>query len=66
MHNGSKQTLDDVVTFYYRGIPKFVSHGLSPDIEPLQGRSYSEVHLLVEFLKSLSGKPPEITRPILP
>ena len=66
MHNGSRQTLDDVVTFYYRGIPDTVADGLSPDIEPLRGRSYSEVHLLVEFLKSLSGEPPAITPPILP
>jgi hypothetical protein len=39
---------------------------LPVDIEPLLGRSYSEIDALVEFLRSLSGDTPEITPPELP
>ena len=66
MHNGSQKTLDDVVTFYYRGIPNTASDGLMPDTSALSGQSFSEIPLLVEFLKSLSGKAPEIAPPELP
>lgn len=66
MHDGSQETLDDVVTFYYRGIPDTGPDGLTPDTVSLRGQSYSEIPLLVEFLKSLSGKAPEVTPPRLP
>ncbi|MEX0728695.1 MAG: cytochrome c peroxidase [Planctomycetaceae bacterium] len=37
MHNGSMRTLDDVVTFYYRGVPRKTPDDLPLDIEPLSG-----------------------------
>jgi cytochrome c peroxidase len=66
MHDGSLKTLDDVVTFYYRGIPDSGPNGLMPDTSALRQQSFSEIPLLVEFLKSLSGKAPEVTPPKLP
>ncbi len=66
MHDGSQKTLQDVVTFYYRGIPDLGPDGLTPDTPALLGRSFSEIPHLVEFLKSLSGKPPVMTPPMLP
>lgn len=66
MHDGSLKTLDDVVMFYYRSLPVIGPEGLDPDTEVLAGQSYSEMHLLVAFLKSLSGKVPEIAPPLLP
>jgi cytochrome c peroxidase len=66
MHDGSQKTLGDVVTFYYRGIPDSGSDGLTPDTPALLGRSFSEIPYLIEFLKSMSGKVPEITPPKLP
>jgi cytochrome c peroxidase len=66
MHNGSLKTLDDVVMFYFREVPDSGPDGLAPDVVALRGQSFSDIPLLVEFLKSLSGKPPEITPPRLP
>ena len=66
MHDGSQKTLDDVVEFYYRGIPDIGPDGFRPDTSALRGQSYSEIPLLVEFLKSLSGPTPDITPPQLP
>jgi cytochrome c peroxidase len=66
MHDGSLKTLDDVVTFYYRGISEYGRGGLKPDTHALQGQSFSEIPLLVEFLRSLTGKMPEISPPELP
>lgn len=66
MHNGSQKTLQDVVEFYYRGVPTKSADGLPFDIEPLTGRSFSEVSDLVAFLESLTGQPPQITPPKLP
>jgi len=66
MHNGSLKTLTDVVTFYYRGIPTTGKDGLLPDVDPLSGQSFSEVGLIVEFLESLTGKPPRVVPPKLP
>jgi cytochrome c peroxidase len=64
MHDGSMKTLDEVVTFYYRGIPD--AGRLPPDTSALVGQSFSEIGPLVEFLKSLSGKAPKISPPLLP
>ncbi len=64
MHDGSMKTLDEVVTFYYRGIPD--AGRLPPDTSALVGQSFSEIGPLVEFLKSLSGKTPKISPPLLP
>jgi len=66
MHDGSQKTLEEVVTFYYRGIPATGPDGLTPDVSALSGRSFSEISHLVEFLKSLSGKLPEVKPPVLP
>jgi cytochrome c peroxidase len=66
MHNGSMKTLDEVVTFYYRGVPTTTPDGLALDIQPLSGQSFSEISDLVVFLESLSGEPPKITPPDLP
>ena len=66
MHNGAMKTLEDVVTFYYRGIPDTGPDGLTPDTMALRGQSFSEIPLLVAFLESLTGKPPAVTPPRLP
>lgn len=66
MHDGSLETLDDVVTFYYREIPDTGPDGLTPDTSALVGQSFSEIPLLVEYLKSLSGDVPAIEPPQLP
>lgn len=66
MHDGSKSTLYDVVEFYYRNLPSQGPEGLELDIEPLVGRSYSEIDAIVEFLKSLSGTPIKVEPPQLP
>ena len=55
MHDGSLETLFDVVEFYYRRVPRRGPEGLPLDVEPLMGQSYSEIDLIVEFLRSLSG-----------
>jgi cytochrome c peroxidase len=65
MHDGSLKTLDDVVTFYYRGVPQGQG-GMALDVEPLLGQSFSEIPAIVAFLESLSGEAPKITPPELP
>ena len=66
MHDGSQQTLDDVVTFYFRGIPDANRDGLSPDVAALSAQSFSDIAPIVEFLKALSGPLPDLTPPELP
>lgn len=66
MHDGSIKTLDEVVTFYYRGIPQFGTDGLMPDAPDLRGQSFSDIPFLVAFLNSLTGKAPDFTPPTLP
>jgi cytochrome c peroxidase len=66
MHDGSIETLDDVVTFYFRDIPVSGPGGLAPDTSALTGQSYSDITAVVAFLRSLSGKPPAISAPTLP
>ena len=61
MHDGSIETLEDVVLFYYRGVPDS-----GTDIAALRSQSISEVDLLVALLRSLSGPLPDITPPLLP
>lgn len=63
MHDGQLATLADVVRFYNDGGgPRASKDKL---LEPL-GLSDEEQSQLVEFLKSLSGKPADATRPELP
>lgn len=66
MHDGSLKTLEDVVTFYYRGVPTGSVSGLKPDVAPLLNRSFSEISDIVAFLQSLTGEAPKVTRPELP
>lgn len=66
MHDGSKETLYDVVEFYYRGVPSKSSDGLPLDIQALSGQSFSEVTAIVAFLESLTGKAPNVEPPDLP
>jgi cytochrome c peroxidase len=66
LHDGSMETLDQVVEFYYRGAPQQSFDGLPLDIAPLLGQSYSEISALVAFLESLSGELPTIVKPTLP
>jgi cytochrome c peroxidase len=66
MHDGSLKTLEDVVMFYYRGVPTRSANGLPLDVEPLLGQSFSEMADLVAFLESLSGDVPQVEPPELP
>jgi cytochrome c peroxidase len=66
MHDGSIETLTQVVEFYYRGAPTVAPDGLPLDIEPLLGQSYSEISAIVAFLESLTGEPQLVSKPTLP
>jgi cytochrome c peroxidase len=66
MHDGSLDTLEQVVEFYFRSTSAPPPDGLRLDIEPLVGRSFSEVGALVAFLEALSGEPPNVSPPQLP
>lgn len=63
MHNGAYRTLYEVVEHYDRGGDS--TKNLSPEIRPLN-LSTQEKRDLVEFLKSLSGKPAAVVIPQLP
>ncbi|MEW6126857.1 MAG: cytochrome c peroxidase [Acidobacteriota bacterium] len=66
LHDGSLETLSQVVEFYYRGVPRGSTDGLPLDVAPLLGQSYSEISAIVAFLESLNGELPNISRPVLP
>jgi cytochrome c peroxidase len=66
MHDGSLKTLDEVVAFYYRGVPAIGPDALPLDVEPQLGRSFSEIPALVAFLEALTGDAPDISPPELP
>ena len=66
MHDGSQKTLQDVVTFYYRGVSRSPIDALQLDVEPLISQSFSEVPLVVAFLESLIGEAPKVAPPELP
>jgi cytochrome c peroxidase len=66
MHDGSHKTLQDVVTFYYRGVSTSPIEGLQLDVQPLVGQSFSEIALIVAFLESLTAEAPRISVPKLP
>lgn len=55
MHDGSKKTLNEVVEYYYRGIPTRGPEGMVLDVESLSDRSFTEIDDLVAFLKTLSN-----------
>lgn len=58
MHDGSKQTLNDVVVFYFRHSGVTGQDGLPLDFEPLLGQSYADIEALVAFLEALSDEDP--------
>jgi cytochrome c peroxidase len=63
MHDGSLNTLMDVINIYNQGgIP---NPNLDKDIKPLN-LTNAEKADLVEFLKSLTGQPVVVSKPILP
>jgi cytochrome c peroxidase len=63
MRNGAYRTLEEVVDHYDRGGD--VKDNLSPEIKPLH-LSAQEKADLVEFMKSLTGKPMQVALPQLP
>jgi cytochrome c peroxidase len=63
MHNGAYRTLEEVVDHYDRGGDD--KGNLDPNIKPL-GLTDQEKRSLVQFLKTLSGKPAPVTLPRLP
>jgi cytochrome c peroxidase len=66
MHDGSYQTLGDVLFFYFRGVPNSGPEGLPLDIESLQGIPFSEMSDMIAFLEALTGEEPKIAPPKLP
>ena len=66
LHDGSLQTLDQVITFYYRGITRTSSDGLTSDAPDLSSQSLADIPFLVAFLNALSGSPPDTSIPTLP
>ena len=63
MHNGQYKTLDEVVEHYNRGGD--VRDNLSPNIQALNLNGKEKMQL-VEFLKTLTGKPMNVSIPRLP
>ena len=63
MRNGAYRTLEEVVEHYDRGGD--AKENLSPEIKPLH-LSAREKADLVEFMKSLTGKPMQVALPPLP
>lgn len=66
MHDGSHETLGDVLFFYFRGVPRTGRDGLPLDIESLQGVPFTEMSDLRAFLEALNGEEPKIAPPKLP
>jgi len=63
MHNGAYNTLEEVVEHYNKG--GVVKENLDPNMKTLK-LSKQDKKDLVEFLKTLTGDPVELTFPILP
>jgi cytochrome c peroxidase len=63
MHNGAYRTLEQVVDHYNRGGDD--RQNLDPNIKPLR-LTDQEKKDLVQFMKTLSGKPVAVTLPRLP
>jgi cytochrome c peroxidase len=64
LHNGSEQTLADVITFYNQG-GKAKRANQSEHIKPL-GLNKAEMKDLLEFLNTLNSQDPEMSIPSLP
>jgi len=63
MHNGMYATLEEVVEHYNRGGD--VKENLDPNMKPLN-LTAQEISDVVEFLRTLTGDPVEVTVPRLP
>lgn len=63
MHNGCYKTLEEVVEHYNKG--GVVKDNLSPNMKPIHLTAAQESDL-VEFLKTLTGEPMQVTVPQLP
>jgi cytochrome c peroxidase len=63
MHNGTYRTLEEVVDHYDRGGD--VKDNLSPNMKPIRLSAQDKADL-VAFMRSLTGKPMQITVPQLP
>jgi cytochrome c peroxidase len=66
MHDGSQETLRDVLFFYFRGVPAAGPDGLPLDVEALQGIPFAESSDLIAFLEALTGEVPKVVPPELP
>jgi cytochrome c peroxidase len=66
MHDGSHETLRDVLFFYFRGVPAAGPAGTPLDIEALQGVPFAESSDLIAFLEALTGEEPKVAPPELP
>jgi hypothetical protein len=66
MHDGTINSLEKVLLFYYRGAPEASSDGLANEAPDLRGQSYADIPYLLAFLESLTGRPPDGTPPTLP
>jgi cytochrome c peroxidase len=66
MHDGSHETLRDVLFFYFRGVPAAGPDGTPLDIEALQGIPFAESSDLIAFLEALTGEEPKVAPPELP
>ena len=66
MHDGSLETLYDVVLFYFRAVPASTPQGQPLDINPRLDSSFSDIDNIVAFLHCLTGTLPEVTPPELP
>ena len=62
MHDGSQRTLDDVIMFYFRGVPTSTPDGLPLDIKPLLSQSFSDMAAIVEFLRALTGQSSDVVK----
>ena len=63
-HDGSEETLEDVVRFYNQGGREYLSGATSPEIRPL-GLSDREIGDIVAFLRALTA-PVEFEIPKIP
>lgn len=63
MHDGSLETLEDVIKYYNEGGGNHVNK--SVQMKPLH-LTESEVHALVAFLESMSGELPKVETPEIP
>lgn len=66
IHDGSMETLYDVVAYYFREVPAATPEGQPLDIEPRLNSSFSDIDNLVAFLRSLTGRLPKVATLQLP